>query len=72
MSEADLSEFEARLFAWIREHDFVAYPWSTPAAAQALGSTTDAVYEALPNLVRHLKGQFFLYYHEGSLHMESE
>ena len=72
MGEEDLTEFESRLFAWIREHDFVAYPWSTSAAAQALGTTSDDIYAALPSLVRHLKGRFFLYYREGALHMESE
>ena len=46
----ELSEFENRLFEWIRQSDFEKVPWSTKKAAKAFKVKEDEVYEAFAGL----------------------
>ena len=72
MSMDDLTEFEVRVYEYCKTHDFEEKPWSTPKAAKALDASEDDVYEALSNLVRHLKGNFFLYYKQGAIRIQAD
>ncbi|MEM4729494.1 MAG: hypothetical protein QXH42_07030 [Thermoplasmata archaeon] len=72
MGEEELTEAERRVFDYIRTRDFESKPWSTLEAARALGMEERAVYEALSNLAKHMKGRFYIYYKDGGLHIQAE
>ena len=72
VGEEELTEAERRVFEYIKSRDFEANPWSTPEAARALGMEEGAVYEALSNLAKHMKGRFYIYYRAGALRIQAE
>ena len=71
MSE-ELSEFENRLFEWIRQSDFEKVPWSTKKAAKAFKVKEGEVYEALSALTRKVPKRIQLFYSEGNVHIAAE
>ncbi|MEM2869272.1 MAG: hypothetical protein QW379_02465 [Thermoplasmata archaeon] len=72
MGEEELTEAERRVFDYIRTRDFESKPWSTPEAARALGMEERAIYEALSNLAKHMKGRFYIYYKDGGFRIQAE
>lgn len=68
----DLSEFEARLFEWIRQSDFESVAWSTKDAAKAFKVDEDEVYQAVAALTKKLPDRIQVYYKEGALHIAAE
>ncbi len=72
MTSEDLTAFDIRVYEYCKLHDFEAAPWSTPAAAAALAASEDQVYEALCNLQKHMKGNFYLYYRNGALRVQAD
>lgn len=71
MSE-DLSEFEKRLFEWIRQSDFETVAWSTKGAAKAFKVDENTVYEALSALTRKVPKRIQLFYEDGSIHIAAD
>jgi hypothetical protein len=57
-----LTEDERRLWEYIQKYDFEDNPWSTPAASKELEMDEDAVYKALSEIAKKLKGDIYLYY----------
>ena len=68
----DLTEFDRKLFEYLREGDYETNKWSTPSAAKKLGASEDEVYESLANLAKHLKDNVWIYYKDGGLRIATE
>lgn len=68
----ELSEFEARLFEWIKQSDFESVSWSTKKAAKAFKVKDDEVYEALSALTRKIPKRIQLTYVDGNIHIAAE
>ncbi|HIG03063.1 MAG TPA: hypothetical protein EYQ53_01580 [Candidatus Poseidoniales archaeon] len=68
----ELSEFEARLFEWIKQSDFENVAWSTKKAAKAFKVKNDEVYEALSALTRKVPKRIHMTYSEGNIHIAAE
>ena len=49
---ADLTEFEMRLFEWLRQSDFESVAWSTKKAAKSFKCTEDEIYEGVASLTK--------------------
>ena len=51
---AELTEFELRLFEWIRQSDFETVAWSSKKAAKSFKCKEDEIYEGVAALTRKL------------------
>ena len=69
---AELTEFELRLFEWIRQSDFETVGWSTKKAAKAFKGDEDDIYEGVAALTRKVPTRIQVYYEEGKLHIAAE
>ena len=69
---AELSEFELRLFEWIRQSDFETVAWSTKKAAKAFICDEDEIYEGVAALTRKVPTRIQVYYEDGKLHIAAE
>jgi hypothetical protein len=69
---ADLTEFELRLFEWIKQSDFEAVPWSTKKAAKSFKCKEDEIYEGVASLTKKLPNRIQIYYEEGKVHIAAE
>ena len=69
---AELTEFELRLFEWIRQSDFESVGWSTKKAAKAFKCDEDEIYEGVAALTRKVPARIQVYYEEGKLHIAAE
>ena len=68
----ELTDFEIRLFAWIRESDFEDVPWSTKTAAKSFKCKEDEIYEAVASLTKKLPNRIQIYYENGNVHIAAE
>ena len=69
---ADLTEFELRLFEWIRQSDFETVAWSTKKAARSFKCKEDEIYEGVTALTKKIPSRIQIYYEEGNLHIAAE
>ena len=69
---AELSEFELRLFEWIRQSDFETVAWATKKAAKAFKCDEDEIYEGVAALTRKVPTRIQVYYEDGKLHIAAE
>jgi hypothetical protein len=69
---ADLTEFEIRLFEWIRQSDFESVAWSTKKAARSFKCKEDEIYEGVASLTKKLPNRIQVYYENGNLHIAAE
>ena len=51
---ADLTDFELRLFEWIRQSDFETVAWSTKSAAKSFKCKEDEIYDGVASLTKKL------------------
>ena len=72
MAWENLTEFDRRLYEYIKLNDFETNKWSTPDAAQTLGVEESEIYQSLSNLTKHLKDKIWIYYKDGGLRIASE
>ena len=49
---SELTEFELRLFEWIRQSDFESVAWSTKKAARSFKCTENEIYEGVASLTK--------------------
>lgn len=68
----ELTDFEMRLFAWIRESDFEEVAWSTKTAAKSFKCKEEKIYEAVASLTKKLPNRIQIYYENGNLHVAAE
>ncbi|WP_455392477.1 hypothetical protein [[Eubacterium] cellulosolvens] len=72
MAFENLTEFEKRVYEYIKENDFQTKKWSTIDAARALHATEDDVYSALANLSKEIKDNIWIYYENGGIRIVAE
>ena len=69
---AELTEFELRLFEWIRQSDFETVAWSTKKAAKSFKCKEDDIYEGVAALTKKIPTRIQIYYEDGNLHIAAE
>ena len=69
---ADLTDFELRLFEWIRQSDFETVAWSTKKAAKSFKCKEDEIYQGVASLTEKMPNRIQIYYEEGNLHIAAE
>ena len=72
MAYEDLTEFEMRLFEWIRQSDFEEVPWKASRAAKAFKVTTEEVNEALAALTSKVPNNIYVHYDEGAIRLSAD
>ncbi len=72
MGFEDLTEFDKRLYEYIKNGDFVSKKWSTPETAKKLSMKEDDVYQSLSNLAKHIKDKIEINYRDGGLRIIAE
>jgi hypothetical protein len=72
MSFEDLTDFERRVYEYIKENDFQTNKWSTREAARILHASEDEVYKALSNLSKEIRDNIWIYYENGSIRIVAE
>jgi Mn-dependent DtxR family transcriptional regulator len=72
MGIEDLSEFEKKLYEYVKANDHESKKWSTPEVAKLLGVDEKTIYEALSNLQKYMKGKVYIYYKDGGLRVAAE
>jgi hypothetical protein len=72
MGMEDLTEFERRLFEWIRQSDFETVAWSTERAAEAFDVDSEEVYEALAALTAKVPHNIYVHYSDGAIRISAE
>jgi len=72
MAYEDLTEFEMRLFEWIRQSDFEEVPWKASRAAKAFKVTTEEVNEALAALTSKVPNNIYVHYDEGAIRISAD
>ena len=68
---AGLDPSEERLLAYIKSYDFEKFGWNTAEAAAELGMTAPQVYQALAKIQKLKRGELFVYYKDGALHIQT-
>ena len=69
---SDLTEFELRLFEWIRQSDFETVAWSSKAAAKSFKCKEDQIYEGVASLTKKLPSRIQIYYEDGNVHIAAD
>ena len=69
---AELTEFELRLFEWIRQSDFETVAWSTKTAAKSFKCKEDEIYEGVASLTKKIPTKIQIYYKDGNIHIAAE
>ncbi len=69
---ADLTDFELRLFEWIRQSDFETVAWSSKKAAKSFKCKESEIYEGVASLTKKLPSRIQIYYEEGNVHIAAE
>jgi hypothetical protein len=72
MAEEDLTDFDWKLFEYIKAGDYETEAWSSPKAAENLGVKEKEIYESLAKLSKSLKGRIYIYYRNGALRIQTE
>lgn len=72
MSFENLSEFEKKLYEYIKDNDFQSIKWSTRDVARKLHCSEDDVYNGLSNLSKEIKDNIWIYYEDGGIRIVAE
>jgi hypothetical protein len=72
MAFADLTEFETRLFEWIRQSDFEGVAWKASRAAKAFKVTVEEINEALAALTSKVPHNIYVHYENGAIRISAE
>jgi hypothetical protein len=72
MGFENLTDFEKKVYEYIRDNDFQTNKWSTRDAARALHMSEDQVYNALSTLSKEIKDNIWIYYENGSIRIVAE
>jgi len=70
MADEVITDFDKKLFEFIKQGDYEADPWSTPKAAEKLGVKEKEIYESLCRMQKLMKGQIYIYYRNGALRIQ--
>ena len=72
MAFTDLTEFETRLFEWIRQSDFEGVAWKAGRAAKAFKVTVEEINEALAALTSKVPHNIYVHYEDGAIRISAE
>ena len=72
MAFTDLTEFETRLFEWIRQSDFEGVAWKASRAAKAFKVTVEEINEALAALTSKVPHNIYVHYEDGAIRISAE
>ncbi|MCH2637500.1 MAG: hypothetical protein MKZ56_03940 [Candidatus Thalassarchaeum sp.] len=72
MAFEDLTEFETRLFEWIRQSDFEGVPWKAKRAAKAFKVDVTEVNEALAALTSKVPHNIYVHYEDGAIRISAD
>ena len=77
MAFDDLTEFETRLFEWIRQSDFESVPWKAGRAAKAFSTAKNKVSvgdinDALAALTSKVPHNIYVHYQDGAIRISAE
>ena len=72
MAFGDLTEFETRLFEWIRQSDFEGVAWKASRAAKAFKVTVEEINEALAALTSKVPHNIYVHYENGAIRISAE
>ncbi|HIF04691.1 MAG TPA: hypothetical protein EYQ80_04660 [Candidatus Poseidoniales archaeon] len=72
MAFEDLTEFETRLFEWIRQSDFEEVPWKASRAAKAFKVSVEEVNDALAALTSKIAANIYVHYVDGAIRITAE
>ncbi|RJU87786.1 MAG: hypothetical protein DWC02_02565 [Candidatus Poseidoniales archaeon] len=69
---ADLTDFELRLFEWIKQSDFESVAWSSKKAARSFKCKESEIFEGVASLTKKLPNRIQIYYEDGNVHIAAE
>lgn len=69
---ADLTDFELRLFEWIKQSDFESVAWSSKKAARSFKCKENEIFEGVASLTKKLPNRIQIYYEDGNVHIAAE
>ena len=72
MGFADLTEFETRLFEWIRQSDFEEVAWKANRAAKAFKVSVEEINDALAALTSKVPHNIYVHYEDGAIRISAE
>ena len=72
MGFADLTEFETRLFEWIRQSDFEEVAWKANRAAKAFKVSVEEINDALAALTSKVPHNIYVHYQDGAIRISAE
>jgi hypothetical protein len=72
MAFEDLTEFETRLFEWIRQSDFEGVAWKANRAAKAFKVSVDEINDALAALTSKVPHNIYVHYRDGAIRISAE
>ncbi len=72
MAFADLTEFETRLFEWIRQSDFEEVAWKANRAAKAFKVSVEEINDALAALTSKVPHNIYVHYEDGAIRISAE
>ena len=72
MAFGDLTEFETRLFEWIRQSNFESVPWKAGRAAKAFKVSVDEINDALAALTSKVPHNIYVHYRDGAIRISAE
>ena len=72
MAFADLTEFETRLFEWIRQPDVEEVAWKANRAAKAVKVSVEEINDALAALTSKVPHNIYVHYEDGAIRISAE
>ena len=72
MAFEDLTEFETRLFEWIRQSDFEEVAWKASRAAKAFKVSVEDINDALAALTSKVPHNIYVHYLDGAIRISAE
>ena len=72
MAFEDLTEFETRLFEWIRQSDFEGVAWKASRAAKPFIVSAEEINDALAALTSKVPHNIYVHYEDGAIRISAE
>ena len=72
MAFEDLTEFETRLFEWIRQSDFESVAWKASRAAKAFKVSVGEINDAVAALTSKVPHNIYVHYEDGAIRISAE
>ncbi|MEW5761187.1 MAG: hypothetical protein AB1779_10535 [Candidatus Thermoplasmatota archaeon] len=70
--EGELTEFDIKLYEYIRTKDFEKNFFSAKEVAEKFGVDERKIYESLSKISKKMKDKFLVYYRDGRIRIATE